>query len=124
MKRTLTLCALCSLLACRDAPDMKHDLFNRGGALYVQSESDAAALDKRVVAAVDKAEIRVLASFESLTSEPIANALVRAHSRGVDVRVVADVDHKQEAGLALLLKKLGRLDEKTARVQLMGGALS
>jgi hypothetical protein len=115
-----------SLVACPEAPKMKQDLFNRGEALYLASASDDAAFEKRkrIIDAVDHASTRVWASFKALDSDVIAQALLRAEARGVDVRVVSDVDHSAEKGLVLLRKKLGALANGTARLQLLGGPLS
>ena len=124
MKRWICMLALALLGACPGAPDMEHDLFNRGEMLYVDSPAAAAALEKQVIAAIDQATIRVWTSFERLTSEPVAQALLRAQGRGVDVRVLSDVDRRKDAGIALLVDKLGKLPNGSPRVVLMGGPLS
>jgi hypothetical protein len=121
MKRVL-FSFFAMLWACA-APDPHSDLFNRSEALYVRSDAEGKALEQRAVQAIDRAKLRVWASFERLESTDIANALLRAVGRGVDVRVVADIDHKAEAGLALLSQKLGKLDRGSPRLVLMGGPL-
>jgi hypothetical protein len=105
------------------APDPQSELFNRGEQLLVSSEAESKALEARAVAAIDAAELRVWASFERLASTAIAGALVRASRRGVDVRVVADVDRKADAGLVVLAKDLGELDEGGSRLVWLGDAL-
>jgi phosphatidylserine/phosphatidylglycerophosphate/cardiolipin synthase-like enzyme len=110
------------LWACA-APDPRSELFNRGEALYVESEADEKALEARVISAIDRAKERVWASFERLESVAIARALVRAEARGVDVRVVSDVDRKADPGLLVLIAELGELEDGKGRLQLFGDAL-
>lgn len=57
-------------------------------------EDDAGA---RVVGAVDAAHAQVLVQAFSFTHERIAEALIRAARRGVDVRVLADADQAELA---------------------------
>ncbi|MBM3282234.1 MAG: phospholipase D family protein [Candidatus Diapherotrites archaeon] len=47
------------------------------------------------VSALDSSRTRVWVAMYSFTNEDLANALVRAHNRGVDVRVIVE---KQQAG--------------------------
>jgi phosphatidylserine/phosphatidylglycerophosphate/cardiolipin synthase-like enzyme len=49
-----------------------------------------------VVSALDAAKKTVLVQAYSFTSAPIAKALVDAHKRGVDVRVILDKSQKSE----------------------------
>lgn len=58
---------------------------------------DAAA--RRIIALIDGARREILVQVYSFTSHDVANALIRAHRRGVDVQVLAD------AGLAREIRK-------------------
>lgn len=49
-----------------------------------------------IVAALNQARRTVLVQAYSFTSAPIANALVDAHKRGVDVRVILDKSQRSE----------------------------
>ena len=51
------------------------------------------SLEKRLVAKLDSAEERVDAALYDLGSEPIADALIDAHKRGVKVRVFTEYDN-------------------------------
>jgi phosphatidylserine/phosphatidylglycerophosphate/cardiolipin synthase-like enzyme len=106
------------------APDPQSELFNRGEVLHVESETQDRALEARVVSAIDRAKLRVWASFERLESVAIARALLRAEARGVDVRVMSDVDRKADPGIVLLVAELGELEDGKGRLQLFGDALS
>ncbi|MBA2664975.1 MAG: hypothetical protein H0U74_21995 [Bradymonadaceae bacterium] len=55
-----------------------------------------------VVADINASRTRVWAAVSHLQDEEIAQALVGAHKRGIDVRIVADEDHKADAGFGLL----------------------
>lgn len=124
MRRTALFALALVLASCGEAPDVERELFNRGAPLYIESASDAAALEARVVALIDGAKVRAWACFERLGSEKIANALLRARTRGVDVRVVSDVDRAADTGLTLLSEKLDTLPDKSPRLKLMGGPLN
>ena len=61
-------------------------------------------LDEKLAAAIDRAQSSVdIAAFE-LDAERITDALIRAHSRGVQVRLVTDSDYEDEAGPEALHK--------------------
>ena len=72
------LCVLpCSALA-SPAPDIEVAFSPYGNSLQL------------VLFSIDSAQKSILVAAYSFTSKPIATALLNAHSRGVDVRVVAD----------------------------------
>jgi phosphatidylserine/phosphatidylglycerophosphate/cardiolipin synthase-like enzyme len=92
MKRLLVaLVCLCFLPACQPivesdgtTPSIKVRFSPKGGCTEV------------VVAELEGARSRVLVQAYSFTSAPIAKALVEAHRRGVDVRVILDDSQRRE----------------------------
>lgn len=62
------------------------------------------ALDKRLVAKLETADERIDAALHQLNSEPIADAFIDAHRRGVQVRVVTETKYLAE-------NQIGRLQE-------------
>ena len=121
MMKTLTLfvCLLVALVltaSCdTEAPDTK-ELFNRFstvtagsgemlsalGAREGGAQFDNTAIEQQVIAVIDSAQVRLEVAFEHLESTAVAQALVNAQDRGVDVRVVGDIDHRDQAGFRLL----------------------
>ncbi len=59
-------------------------------------ESHPYSLEKRLVARLADAAMRVDAALYHLDSTPIADALIEAHDRGVQVRVVTETDNVDE----------------------------
>lgn len=89
-------CALLASLAFAAPPP---ELPLRGTAqLAFTPGDDAGAL---VVAAIERAEVQILLQAYSFTHRAIADALVAAKKRGLDVRVIAD--QEQEASIATSL---------------------
>ena len=70
------------------------------------SEVDAGeghhSLEKRLVAKLTTAVSRLDAALYHLNSAPIADALIEAHRRGVQVRVVTETDNIDEAAIGRL----------------------
>lgn len=60
------------------------------------------SLEKRLVAKLTDAEARLDAALYHLDSAPIADALVAAHGRGVEVRIVTETRNMDEAAIAKL----------------------
>jgi phosphatidylserine/phosphatidylglycerophosphate/cardiolipin synthase-like enzyme len=88
---SIVLVCLCCLSGCqpvveadRTPPTIEVRFSPRGGC------TDA------VVSELDAAKNRVLVQAYSFTSAPIAKALVEAHKRGVDVRVILDDSQRSE----------------------------
>lgn len=73
-----------------------------GGSIEVlftsPTDPAAARLDTRLVTLIDGAQQRVDVAAFYFSLEPIAQALVRAHERGVRVRLVTDSDYAEELG--------------------------
>ena len=65
---------------------------------FVTAVPGSSTLDTRVIALIDSAESTAWLAAEDFSSVPIATALIRAQSRGVDVRVVGDIDRQEQAG--------------------------
>ena len=98
----LTLvCALC-VAAAACTPTSPPDRQDSKTTLDYYLDRDRAEVTELLVAAIDDADDRVWASVGHLQDDAIAEALVRADERGVDVRVVGDEDNRTESGFALL----------------------
>ena len=66
--------------------------------------AEVPSLEKRLVARLTDAAERIDAALYHLNSAPIADALIEAHNRGVQVRMVTETDNIDE-------KAIGRLQE-------------
>lgn len=87
--------------------------YESGGALQVYfttpaypetAEGRHGGIDEKLAAAIDAAQKTVdVAAFE-LDLERVSDALVRAHERGVRVRLVTDSDYEEEYGPQTLLE--------------------
>ncbi len=55
-------------------------------------------LDEKLVAAIDAAQLKVDVAAFDLNLESVTDALIRAHHRGVPVRLVTDSDYADELG--------------------------
>ncbi len=62
------------------------------------------SLEKRLVARLSNAEERIDAALYHLSAAPVANALIEAHHRGVQVRIVTETDNMDE-------EEIGQLQE-------------
>ena len=65
-------------------------------------EFDADTLERLAVSSIDASTLRISAALETFQSLPIAEALIRAVDRGVDVRVVTDTDRLDQSGFDAL----------------------
>ena len=55
-------------------------------------------VERRTVELIVNAEISIDAAFEHFESARIADALVAAAARGIEVRIVGDVDRREQDG--------------------------
>ncbi|MEO8443298.1 MAG: phospholipase D family protein [Betaproteobacteria bacterium] len=62
--------------------------------------------DEMIIAAIDAAQVQVLMQAYSLTHRRIADALIRARSRGVEVAIIAD--QEQSRANPAMLRELAR----------------
>jgi len=108
----------------QDAPETD-DLFNRFSLIESAPDHglDRAALETRLVEAIDGAHTAILLAFEDLESDAVADALIRAQARGVDVRVVGDVDSAAQHGFVRLLAELQPGPEGDVPVRFGDGGL-
>ncbi len=60
------------------------------------------ALREKIIADINNSRVRVWAALMHLEDTAIADALVSAHKRGVEVRIVSDADHKSDVGFGML----------------------
>lgn len=105
--------ALCVLVAaCGQAPDpaeMFHTMSLRVQGAGLDGAVTQDDLEAEAVAMIGGAKDRVWVALEDFESEPIADALIQAQARGVEVKVVGDEDHIDQAGFARLLERDGGL---------------
>lgn len=108
----LLLCALLCALAlstsgCDTSAPETNKSFNRFELFVAGPETPSGLstteLEDRAIAVIESAEWRVVAAFETLDSTRIAQALLDAQKRGIDVRFVGDIDNAEEAGTAMLI---------------------
>lgn len=59
--------------------------------------------ERAIVRNIDSARVQVLVQAYSFTSEPIAKAILRAHKRGLDVRMILDKGQRKASGSKWLL---------------------
>ena len=104
----LKICAVCALLFCMPWPagaresmlsDAIHAMEARphdapASALVEVAFSPRAGATELVIKAISSAHASIRLAAYSFTSKPIAQALVDAHKRGVDVQVVVDKSQK------------------------------
>lgn len=63
---------------------------------------DQASFEQLAIDSINVSEFRISLALENFESDLVADALVRAHNRGVEVRVVADTDRVDQAGFRRL----------------------
>lgn len=110
LRRTRNICLFILALGacCQAAAD---------GAIEVAFSPHGEATEL-VIKGIDSARTSIRVSSYSFTSKPIADALVRAHERGIDVKVLMDKSQKsQRHGAASYLAEMGvplRIDARHA----------
>jgi phosphatidylserine/phosphatidylglycerophosphate/cardiolipin synthase-like enzyme len=97
MIRTLLLSGTLAATAAVAAPPLEFSLQGRAEVAFTPGD-DIGAL---VVKAIGQARKQILVQAYSLTHRDIADALVAARKRGVDVKLIAD--HRQDAKVATTL---------------------
>lgn len=105
MTHRLLIAALVAsaLLSCDTAGPDPAEIFNRFGLLEAGPDRlPTGTLEQRMVAVIGGAQERVYAVFEDFESETVAQALIDAHERGVEVHVVGDVDRRYQVGFQLV----------------------
>ena len=73
------------------------------------------SLEKRLVARLGTATMKIDAALQQLNSTPIADALIEAHQRSIQVRIVTETDYMDEAEIARLQEvDIPVIDDKDA----------
>jgi len=100
----LGLAALIALPGCEDPRDNPEEFrpFTRM-EYYIGGVAERDAAKERLVEDIDNAEFRILFAFFKLEDVDIANALMRAKERGVEVQGVGDEEFRDTAGFEILL---------------------
>ena len=58
------------------------------------------SLEKRLVVRLSTATAKIDAALQQLNSTPIADAFIKAHQRGIQVRIVTETDYMDEVEIA------------------------
>lgn len=61
------------------------------------AKQESGGVEEAVIASIDAARLSIDAAFYSLSLREVANALLRARDRGVQVRVVMETDNREKA---------------------------
>lgn len=70
--------------------------------LTVEITEDAATTNALAIDIIDEAQSTLAIAFESLTDVDVAEAILRAADRGVEVKLVVDYDNRRDEGIELL----------------------
>ena len=95
---------LCALLATYAAAQTTPPIAATGTVQYAFAPNQHA--DSMIIAAIDEARTQVLVQAYSFTHRRIADALLRAHRRGVEIAVIVDAEQAQ--GETGVLRELTR----------------
>ncbi|MCG9131864.1 DUF1669 domain-containing protein [Candidatus Poribacteria bacterium] len=86
----------------QETADRTWDVYFSGVSTAPIDKNTPYSLDKRLVARLADAAMQIDAALYRLDSAPIADALIEAHHRGVQVRVVTETDNVDEAEIERL----------------------
>ena len=100
MERSLLLSLLACSVACAP-PDPAEGFIN----IEQLIEADGAAANAHFVELMDAAESSLRVALPALHDEAVAEAFADALDRGVDARLVIDIDHAEDAGALLLAER-------------------
>ena len=101
----MLLAALCSIAGAASALQPAVAPFTATGTLQYAFTADDHA-DEMIIAAIDAAQRQILMQAYNLTHRRIADALIRARNRGVEVAVIAD--QEQSHANPTTLRELAR----------------
>jgi hypothetical protein len=112
MRRTTThwllllVATTCFVSGCDTDTPEPEEKYNRYQLVSVGEEAQTSdQLLPGLISLVEEADYRVWVAVEDLTEVALADALIDALDRGVDVRVVADWDAAEQAGIQRLLEE-------------------
>lgn len=107
MRRLLTAAYVLALAgACAPTDPREDGLSLHTSVEYVVAVPGSSDVVERAIAIVDSARESCWLAAETFTSVELADALVAAQARGVDVRTVGDVDLRGQAGFRRLAERL------------------
>ena len=93
--------SLMALMSCQQPPELRDAAFNRL-TFYLGDSSSVREIRQDMIADIDAATSKVDVAMTSIRDMSLAQALVRAKQRGVQVRVVGDEDYGADAGFVAL----------------------
>lgn len=100
MDRSLSLVLLALSVGCA-APEPAEGFIN----IEQFVEADSAAANQHFIDLMDSTEFSLRVALPSLEDESVANAFADALDRGVDARLVIDIDHGEDAGALVLANR-------------------
>jgi hypothetical protein len=100
MERSRSLILLCLAVACAP-PDPEEGFIN----VEQFVEVDGLAANQHFIDAMDASEFSLRVALPVLEDEAVATAFADALDRGVDARLVIDIDHVDDAGVAVLTSR-------------------
>lgn len=103
MKRWIPI-ALLGLTACAPERPNETELFNQ--VSFVSAAPGASDIEARAISIIEGASTSCWIAAETFTSTAIADALISAQARGLDVRAIGDVDLRDQAGFRRLAESL------------------
>lgn len=111
MRAALILCAL-AFVACNTA-DVSTQSYRHKFEVVAESRDGTTTIADAAIAAVNRAEETAWIAADVFTNDALAEALVQASARGVDVRVVGDADRAGQPGFVRLVDALPMVEEAT-----------
>jgi phosphatidylserine/phosphatidylglycerophosphate/cardiolipin synthase-like enzyme len=101
VKRFISLCALASLASCNPAPSAEDVDGTRGSRIDVYFNDPGSRLDQiwhpdvveLMIDMIDQSQATIRFAVMGFTYEPLIEAFVRAHDRGVKIEMVGDAGH-------------------------------
>lgn len=104
MSRQWIMATALLLGACVPEAPTGDELFTR--VEFVQATPGESDVEARAIQIIDEATESCFLAAETFTSEPVADALIAAQGRGVDVKVVGDADLASQPGFERLQASL------------------
>ncbi|MEZ4461744.1 MAG: hypothetical protein R3E66_18885 [bacterium] len=99
MKKLILLLAIVSAFSCSTEEPSYQSALNVKSTFFLNQAANSRA---RLISDIRGETQKVHAALQRLTDDELANAFVAAKNNGADVKIVADVDHADDSGFAIL----------------------